>query len=99
MTPGVGYLTALQHDMVDAERGEAMAHGQAVVAGTDDDNVDAAHRPAPGGARLEGCHDGDHATTTDTSVGLVMMSNTAERFCDWATSASISSRLAFASMA
>ena len=34
-----------------------------------------------------------------TSVGLVMMSNTAERFCDWATSASISSRVASASMA
>ena len=27
---------------------------------------------------------------TTTLVGLVMMSNTAERFCDWATSASIS---------
>ena len=34
-----------------------------------------------------------------TLVGLVMMSKTAERFWDWATSASMSSRVASASMA
>ena len=38
------------------------------------------------------------ATRTVTLVGLVMMSNTADRFCDWATSASISSASASASM-
>jgi hypothetical protein len=37
-------------------------------------------------------------TTTVTFVGLVTMSYTAERFCDCATRASISSRLASASM-
>ena len=31
-----------------------------------------------------------HLTSTVTFVGLVMMSYTAERFCDWATSALIS---------
>src|SRR4029079_2485975 len=36
--------------------------------------------------------------STVTLVGLVMMSYTAERFCDWATSALISSGVASASM-
>src|SRR5262249_24429070 len=36
---------------------------------------------------------------TVTIVGFVMMSNTAERFWDWATSASMASREAWASMA
>jgi hypothetical protein len=39
-----------------------------------------------------------HPTVTVTSVGLVMMSNTADRFCDWATSAAISAFEASASM-
>ena len=38
------------------------------------------------------------ATSTVTSVGFVRASNTAERFTDWATSASISCRDASASM-
>jgi hypothetical protein len=38
------------------------------------------------------------ATSTVTFVGLVRASNTAERFWDWATSASISCRDASASM-
>src|ERR1700722_1826000 len=38
------------------------------------------------------------ATSTVTSVGLVSASNTAERFWDWATSASMSSREASASI-
>ena len=37
-------------------------------------------------------------TSTATAVGFVTMSYTAERFCDWATSASMSSREASASM-
>ncbi len=38
------------------------------------------------------------ATLTATLVGLVRMSNMAERFCDWATSARMSSSLASASI-
>jgi hypothetical protein len=37
-------------------------------------------------------------TSTVTSVGLVRMSKTAECFCDWATSAFISSAVASASI-
>ena len=39
------------------------------------------------------------ATSTTTFVGLVMTSNTADRFCDWATIASMSLGDASASMA
>jgi hypothetical protein len=39
-----------------------------------------------------------YTNSTLTVVGLVMMSNTAERFCDWATIASISFFDASASM-
>src|SRR5580692_4122378 len=42
---------------------------------------------------------GCQASSTSTFVGLVTTSNTAERFCDWAISASRSSREASASMA
>ena len=37
-------------------------------------------------------------TSTSTMEGLVTMSYTAERFCDWATTASISSAVASASI-
>ena len=72
--PRVGHPAALQHDVVDRALGQALAHRQAGVAGTDDDRADgfAAHRSA-------------QCVSTTTVVGLVMMSNTAERFCDWAT--------------
>ena len=60
-----------------------LAHRQAGVAGTDDDGADGRSRRASRSAQWR--------SATTTFVGLVMMSNTAERFCDWATSASISS--------
>src|SRR5262245_10397638 len=40
----------------------------------------------------------DYLTSTVTFVGLVMMSYTADRFCDWATSALMSSSEASASI-
>ena len=63
--------------MVDRARGEAVAHGQAGVARADDD----------GGVRMTALGFAAEAyfTSTVTLVGLVMMSYTAERFCDWAT--------------
>jgi hypothetical protein len=42
--------------------------------------------------------DRDQTTSTLTTVGFVMMSYTAERFCDCATSALISSGVASASI-
>ena len=56
------------------------------MAGADDDRGDA----------LDGWT--SQATSTVTLVGFVKASNTAERFCDWATSASISCLVASASM-
>src|SRR5690606_4149872 len=85
--PGVRHLTALEHDVVDRPFAEEVARREAGVAGPDDDRGDS-------------LDDGStsQATSTVTSVGLVRASNTAERFCDWATRASISSREASASM-
>ena len=73
--------------MVDRTFGEAATHGETGMAGPDD-HGGGAHRPIV-------CA---QATRTVTLVGFVMMSNTAERFCDWATRASISSASASASM-
>jgi hypothetical protein len=42
--------------------------------------------------------DAPQPTLTVMSVGLLMTSKTADRFCDWATSAAISSGVASASM-
>src|SRR5262249_1573469 len=72
----------LEHDVVDRGVGEEAAGGQPRVPGPDDNRGDAL----------------DQTTSTVTSVGFVMASNTAERFCDWATSASMSSLEASASM-
>ena len=68
--------------------GEPGAHREPRVPGTDDDDVNGA-----GGAdtRARGRQPGTHRTSTATLVGLVTMSNTAERLCDCATSAAISS--------
>ena len=82
--PGVRDLAALEDDVVDAAVGEDAADGEAGVPGPDDDDAGPARR-----AQL---------TVTVTFVGLVMTSKTAERFCDWATSASMSSGLASASI-
>ena len=88
--PGVRDLTALEDHVVDRACGEAATHGQPAVAGSHDHHGDVRHgRLPPFGAQF---------TSTVMFVGLVSTSNTAERFCDWATSASMSFGLASASM-
>ena len=79
--------------MVDRAIGETLAHGEAGMPGPDDG------RGNPANAS-DSRHGGPLAyfTETVTLVGLVTISNTAERFWDWATNASMSSRLASASM-
>jgi hypothetical protein len=84
--PGVCHLTALEHDVVDRPVGQEVTRGQARVPRADDDR----------GYALDDVT--LQATSTVTFVGLVSASNTAERFCDWATSASMSSVEASASM-
>src|SRR5262249_52341118 len=85
-TPGVGHLAALEDDMIDRASGQVVAHRQAGMTGADDDGSDSlSHRRG-------------QLTSTVTFVGLVMMSYTAERFWDWATSALTSSGEASASM-
>ena len=85
----MGNLPTVEHDVLDAAFAEDAAHGEAGVTGTDDDDVDHAGLPLAHYALL---------VVTATSVGLVITSNTAERFCDWATRAAISSALASASI-
>ena len=83
--------------MLDASLGQAPAHGEAGMASANDDDIRGGH-----GARLDGVGalsvPRGYFTSTVTLVGLVMMSYTAERFCDCATSASMSSLEASASM-
>jgi hypothetical protein len=74
----VRQLTTLEDDVVDGTLGEEVAGGKAGMAGAYDDCSEA----------LDG--ESAQATSTATSVGFVSASNTAERFCDCATSASIS---------
>ena len=81
--PRVRHLTALEDHVVDRALGEAATHRQPGVAGPDDDRGDVASCSAGVRRRTQ-------PTSTVTLVGLVMMSNTADRFCDWATSASMS---------
>src|SRR5215471_9025227 len=88
--PRVRHLTALEDDVVDRAFGEAAAHGQAGVAGADDHCRGLHHRRPDRGGQV---------SSTSTFVGLDTTSKTAERFCDWAISASRSSREASASMA
>ncbi len=83
--PGVGDLAPFEHDVLDRSLGEHAADREAGVAGPDHHHGD----PHAGG---------DQLTVTVTFVGLVITSNTADRFCDWATSASRSSWLASASI-
>src|SRR5581483_10117311 len=78
VAPGVRHLAALEDDVVNGPLGEEVACGEAGVPGPYDD----------GGEALDGAS--AQATSTVTSVGFVRASNTAERFCDCATSASIS---------
>src|ERR1022692_4619259 len=84
--PGVRYLAALEHDMIDRPVAEKVARREARVPRADDDRSDALDDLAP------------QATSTVTFVGFVRASNTADRFWDWATSASISCLDASASM-
>lgn len=85
MTPGVRDVATLEGDVFDAAVREYAARREAGLAGPDDDDGDS------GGSR-------DQLTVTATLVGFVTMSNTAERFWDWATRASMSSEDASASM-
>ena len=84
--PGIRHLAALEYDVVDRPLTEEVAGGEACVPGADDDR----------GGALGGL--AAQATSTVTFVGFVRASNTAERFWDWATSASISCLEASASM-
>ena len=63
------------------------------MAGTNDDDVNGAGRAAGDVAQVA-----HWLIRTATFVGFVMMSNTAERFCDWATTAAMSSSEASASI-
>ena len=78
--------------MVDGSFGETPAHGEPRVPGADGrDPANGTHFSASAVAAAQ-------FTSTVTLVGFVMTSKTAERFCDWATSALISSGVASASM-
>ena len=77
--PGVRHLAALEDDVVDRPVAEEVARGETRVPRADDDR---------GGALDDG--PAPQATSTVTCVGFVRASNTAERFWDWATSASMS---------
>ena len=90
--PGVGHLAALEDHMVDRAPCQAPAHGQAGLASPDHDGRYPHCCPLLWDSR------GVYLTSTVTLVGLVMMSYTAERFCDCATSALMSSGDASASM-
>src|SRR6185369_13093425 len=91
-SPGVRHLAALQHDVVDRPLGEQAAGGESGVTRADDDRGGALDGSAPYLRLLS------QATSTVTLVGFVSASNTAERFWDWATSASMSCREASASI-
>jgi len=77
VAPGIGNLAAFENDVVNGLLVQEVARRQAGMAGTNDDNVSGTGEPdAIGNSR-------DHLlTSTFTFVGFVMMSNTAERFCD-----------------
>src|SRR5690606_6806627 len=93
MAPGIRYRTAFDDHMVNRQIRQAVTHGQARVAGADDNHVYGAV------GETDGWRDHDaFVTSTQSSVGLVTMSNTAERFCGWATTARISSSPASASI-
>jgi hypothetical protein len=82
---------AFEHDVVDTPPREPPAHREAGLAGPDDDRRRAHHGAIPARRSRQ-------ATSTVTLVGLVMMSYTAERFCDCATIALMSSGEASASI-
>src|ERR1700691_1733972 len=91
--PRVRHLTALDDDVVYGAFGEGAGHAKAGLAGADDDCRGLHHAGWLDRGRP------DQASSTSTFVGLATTSKTAERFCDWAISASRSSREASASMA
>ena len=83
--PGVRHLAALEHDVIDRALGETSARRQAGMPGADDDRGDLFD-----GVRSRCRRRVVQTTSTVTFIGLVMTSYTAERFCDCATSASMS---------
>ena len=81
--PGVRYVSTLDQDMVDRALREKPARGEAGVTGPDDDRRQLLYVLT---------------TSTVTFTGFVRASYTAERFCDCATIASMSSFDASASI-
>ena len=82
MAPGVGDLAAFEHDVIDRPFGQQPAGGKTRMAGADDDRRDAFDGRSSGRCA--------QATSTVMFTGLASASKTAERFCDCATSASMS---------
>jgi hypothetical protein len=97
--------SALQHDMIDAERAQAAAHGKAGLAAADDDDIRISHgrvsfewgdrggRRAGRGGRAPQAMAGV-LTPIEIGTPLVTMSNTAERAFDCITICSSCSGLA-----
>ena len=91
MAPGIRDVPAFEQHVVNPVPGEKMAGGQAGLTGADD------HGGGAAGPALErACR--HTRTSTSTWVGLVTISYTAERFWDCATTASMSSGEASASI-
>jgi aspartokinase len=91
--PGIRYLATLEYHVRHIVLRQQVACSKAGMASTNDDDVSGAGEPC---AYLSITN--HLLTTTFTFVGFVMMSNTAERFCDCATSAAMSSSDASASI-
>ena len=81
--PGVRYFSTLEQDVVDRALGEKPARREAGMSGPDDDRRELLYVLT---------------TSTVTLTGFVRASYTAERFCDCATIASMSSFDASASI-
>ena len=77
MTPGIGDLAALQHDVVDISFSQTVTNRQTGMPGADDYGVD-----ITGWLIVTSSGHPVLVTLTLTFVGLVTMSKTAERFCD-----------------
>jgi hypothetical protein len=85
MAPGVCNIPALEDYVFDRPRGQTSARREAGMPRANDDRGDLfdGSRPRCAAALVQ-------TTSTVTFTGLVITSYTAERFCDCATSASMS---------
>src|SRR5205085_1378079 len=88
----LGDTATLQHDVLDAVAAEVVAHGEASLAGADDDRIDGAwhvrcssagRRRRPVGRRRR--RPVQHVAVTETGTPLVSTSKTAERATAWST--------------